>query len=188
MPKHESAALPMMPAAEYVNDKEQAEIARIRGLLEWGQKLNDTDKESYFYFLLRNQQRVKAVLDRVKADEMAFRVLAINVGFDTSRTGTQRVELEGGYQAKGVIKYHYGFVKTPEGKLDKRAIDAALTAIEERSPAGAYIAEHLVKWTPDLSLTEYKKLPAEDKAIIDEVIITTDAAPVLEIEAPKGSN
>ncbi len=55
MPKHESAALPEMPAAEYLNSQEEAEISRIRGLQAWGQTLTDTDKETYFYFLLRNQ-------------------------------------------------------------------------------------------------------------------------------------
>ncbi len=118
---------------------------------------------------------------------MAFRVLAVKLGFNTAVPGTQRVELEGGYQAKAVVKVNYTWVKGEGDKIDKRAIDLALTRIEQRSPAGAYIAEHLVKWTPDLSLTEYKKLAAEDKAIIDEVIVTTDAAPTLEIEAPKGS-
>lgn len=196
MPKHERAALPTMPAAngemvrlgtEYLNDAEQAEITRIRSLVDWGQTLTETDKETYFYFLLRNQQRVKAILDKAKADEMAFRLLAVSVGFNTDKPGTQRVELEGGYAAKGVIKYNYGWVKGPDDRIDKKAIDAALTRIEERTPQGAYIAEHLVKWTPDLSLTEYKKLAPEDKAIIDAVIVTTDAAPTLEIEAPKGS-
>lgn len=163
-----------------------AEVARIAGLLAWNQPLTETDKLFWRDHLLAKWEASKKALEVAKADEMEQRKAVVAFAFDPNKkAGTERVELANGYELKAVKKINYGFVKTPDGKLDKNAVDSALRAIEAK-PNGELIAERLVKWNPDLSLTEYKQLPADMKAIIDAVIVTTDGAPSLEIVPPKG--
>lgn len=162
------------------------DVTRIQKLLEWNQPLTNGDKVLYRDYLLEQWEEAKAALERAKAYEMDTRKAIVAIAFDPNKqAGTERVALHNGYSLKTVKKLNYGFVKTSDGKLDKNAVDNALRAIEVK-PNGELIAERLVKWDPSLSLTEYKLLPADMKAIIDTVIVTTDGAPTLEIEAPKG--
>lgn len=136
--------------------------------------------------LLLAWEESKKALEVAKEKEMEQRKAVVAFAFDPNKeSGTERIELGNGYQAKAVKKVNYGFVKTEDGKLNKAAIDKALSKIEKTGPAGELIAERLVKWTPDLSLTEYKQLPEKLKSIIDEVIVTSEGAPTLEIIAPK---
>lgn len=136
--------------------------------------------------LLAQWEITKKTLERAKEVEMELR--KVNVAFlgdPEKHKGTENIELGNGYIAKMVKKINYGFVKNKDGKIDKDAIDLALDKIEDKVEGGKLIAERLVKWTPDLSLTEYNLLPDEAKVIIDAVIVTTDGAPTLEIKAPK---
>ena len=137
--------------------------------------------------LLLAWEESKKALEVAKEKEMEQRKAVVAFAFDPNKeSGTERIELGNGYQAKAVKKVSYGFIKTEDGKLNKAAIDKALAKIEKVGGAvGELIAERLVKWTPDLSLTEYKQLDEKFKKIIDEVIVTSEGAPTLEIIAPK---
>ena len=136
--------------------------------------------------LLLSWEESKKVLEVAKEKEMEQRKAVVAFAFDPNKeSGTERIEIGNGYQAKAVKKINYGFVKTEDGKLNKAAIDKALAKIEKDGAMGELIAERLVKWTPDLSLTEYKQLDEKFKKIIDEVIVTSEGAPTLEIIAPK---
>ena len=137
--------------------------------------------------LLLAWEESKKALEVAKEKEMEQRKAVVAFAFDPNKeSGTERIELGNGYQAKAVKKVNYGFLKTEDGKLNKAAIDKALAKIEKVGGAvGELIAERLVKWTPDLSLTEYKQLDEKFKKIIDEVIVTSEGAPTLEIIAPK---
>lgn len=162
-------------------------IGQIKSLIDWKQPLTETDRIYYRDHLLSQWEEAKLALERAKAVEMDLRKQIVDVAFDPSKkAGTERVELHNGFELKSVKKQNYGFVKRSDGKLDKGAVDSALSAIEATSPAGAYIAENLVKWEPTLSLTEYKKLDEPLRKIIDAVIVVTDGAPTLEIVPPKG--
>lgn len=137
--------------------------------------------------ILKAWEASKLALEVAKETEMKLRKEAVNFAFDqTKESGTERIELGGGWQAKAVKKVNYGWVKNGE-KVDKHKIDDVLDMIEKTVENGGLIAERLVKWTPDLSLTEYKLLPEAAKALIDTVIITSDGAPTLEIIPPKGT-
>lgn len=130
----------------------------------------------------------KKKLETAKEDEMTLRKAFVDFASDETKTsGTENIELGNGYQAKAGKKENYGFIKSAEGKIDKRAIDKALDEIESTVENGAVFAERLINWTPSLSLTEYKQIPASAKAIIDKVIVVTSGAPTLEIKAPKGT-
>ena len=137
--------------------------------------------------LLLAWEESKKALEVAKEKEMEQRKAVVAFAFDPNKeSGTERIELGNGYQAKAVKKVSYSFIKTEGGKLNKDAIDKALAKIEKvGGAAGELIAERLVKWTPDLSLTEYKQLDEKFKKIIDEVIVTSEGAPTLEIITPK---
>jgi len=138
--------------------------------------------------LLVEWDAAKTLLDEAKEREMQLRKMVVNFIADPERDkGTENIELGNGWKAKVVKKLTYGFVKTFDGKTDKHAIEKALQEIEADGAAGELIAERLVKWTPDLSVTEYNQLPQEYKAIIDKVIVTNEGAPTLEIVAPKAA-
>jgi len=165
-------------------------LARIEGLIGWNQNLTETDKAFYRDHLLSVWEAAKKVLEEAKATEMSIRTRIVKFAFNPEQKGTQRVPLANGYALKAVVKFNYGFVKTPDGKrVNKAAVDNALRAIEAKGPVAAHIAGELVKWNPELSLTEYNKLEgdlAPLKSIIDTVIVKTPGAPTLEIEEPKG--
>ncbi len=133
-------------------------------------------------------ETAKKQLEVAKEIEMDLRKQFVDFAFDQNKEkGTERIELDNGYEAKAVKKINYGFVKTEDGKLNKDAIEKALQKIERAGPVGELIADRLVKWTPDLSMTEYNQLDPKFKKIIDEVIVTTEGSPTLEIIAPKAA-
>jgi hypothetical protein len=149
--------------------------------------VSDEDRKFLFLETLAEWETAKKTLEAAKADEMRLRKEVVEYGFE-NKPGTQHVELENGYKATAVQKINYGWIKKPDGKgVDKKEIDNALAKIEADGPVGELIADRLVSWTPALSLTEYNQLDSKYKQIIDAVIVKTDAAPTLEIKAPKGS-
>lgn len=136
--------------------------------------------------LLVDWQAKKAALEVAKEAEMDARKLAVMFMHDPSKSGTtENVELGGGYKATMKVPVRYGFVQNADGKTDKARIEKALSKIEKTGQAGELIAERLIKWTPELSLTEYKQLPDNFKKIIDDVIVTSEGTPTLEIKEPK---
>lgn len=136
--------------------------------------------------LLVDWQNKKAALEVAKEEEMTARKLAVMFMHDPSKSGTtENVELGGGYKATMKVPVRYGFVQNAEGKTDKARIEKALSKIEKDGEAGELIAERLIKWTPELSLTEYKQLPDKYRKIIDDVIVTSEGTPTLEIKEPK---
>lgn len=136
--------------------------------------------------LLVDWQAKKAALETAKEQEMDARKAAVMFMHDPSKSGTtENVELGGGYKATMKVPLRYGFVQNAEGRTDKAKIEKALAKIEKDGEAGELIAERLIKWTPELSLTEYKQLPDKYRKIIDDVIITSEGTPTLEIKEPK---
>ena len=136
--------------------------------------------------LLQAWEAAKHLLEVAKAEEIEARVAAVDFMADPEKVGkVDNVDLGNGYKAKLKIPVNYGFIKDSDGKLDKTRIDKALSKIEKDGGAGELIAERLVKWTPALSLTEYKLLTPKHKAAIDEVLIVSEGTPTLEIVEPK---
>jgi len=132
--------------------------------------------------ILAWEQAVKA-LDAAKDAEAALRkeILKTAFAFDPEalREGTENFELGNGYKLKAVFKISRNL------NNENEAVDKVLSKIEKTGPEGAFIAERLVKWKPELSLTEYKKLPEKFKKLFDEVVTSKEAMPSLELVAPK---
>ena len=101
------------------------------------------------------------------------------------KEGTVNIPLNNGYGLKVVLKQNYN--------IDQSNVDAALEAIEALGAEGQFIAERLVKFKADLSLTEYRmladdnatKAQKEIKKLIDGVLTITDGTPTLELKEPK---
>jgi len=176
-----------MSVLQIGSDAYEAEARRIESAIEWKQPLSTDEKVFYRDYLLVKWDEAKKEVERAKVEEMDLRKQIVHFAFDATKLkGTERIPLHNGYELKSVKKLNYGFVHNAEGKLDKARIDNALTLIEKADPNGVLIAERLVKWQPDLSLTEYNLLAAPLKTIIDAVIITSEGAPTLDIVPPKG--
>ncbi|OHD25424.1 MAG: hypothetical protein A2Y38_12750, partial [Spirochaetes bacterium GWB1_59_5] len=146
---------------------------------------SDAEFEAERTRLLMAWETAKTALEAAKETEMKLRKEFVAFAFDPNKDkGTERIELGNGWQAKAVKKINFGWIKDGE-KVNKHAIDDALDMIEKTVANGSLIAERLVKWTPELSQTEYKLLDEKAKSIIDAVIVTSEGTPTLEIIAPK---
>lgn len=132
--------------------------------------------------ILAWEAAVKA-LAAAKDAEAALRreVLAEAFQFDPEalREGTENFELGNGYKLKAVFKISRNL------NNENDAVDKVLSKIEKAGAEGQFIAERLVKWKPELSVSEYKKLPEKFKKMIDEVVTSKEATPSLELVAPK---
>lgn len=138
--------------------------------------------EEHLWFrdkLLEQWENDKAALEIAKENEMAKRKAIVKFAFDpTKEKGTERIELANGYELKSVKKLNYN--------VNQDTVNAVLDKLEAVDSEAKFVAERLIKWKADLSVSEYNDLKAEYKVIIDECITTSDGAPTLEIVPPKG--
>lgn len=121
------------------------------------------------------------MLKAAKDLEMLLRKAVVTAfPFDIDvKEGTQRIPLANGYELKVVKKQNYN-LNNKEGATDK-----ALTLFEQSSPEAAFIADRLVKWSPELSITEYRLLTPAQLKYFENVLTITDGAPALELVEPK---
>lgn len=121
-------------------------------------------------------ENTKKQLDTLKKFEMECRkVIVYDSGFfDINKTsGTEHVALPGGYDLVSVKKENYKLTNA------NNETDEALEHFSED------MAAMLVKWTPDLSVSTFKKLTEEQQAFFDKALEIKNGAPTLEIKAPK---
>ncbi|WLJ71063.1 hypothetical protein [Sphingomonas phage Kimi] len=140
--------------------------------------------------LLKWQESQKA-LAAAKETEMEDRKAAAAFVLDATekKEGVNNHDLGHGYTAKVTRKVNYKLV----GGNDK--IIETEEAAEKVGNEGKFIIERLIKWTAELSVSEYKKLVADAKdgsvtatkvlEIVTPIVETTDGAPALEIKEPK---
>ncbi len=128
-------------------------------------------------------RNAKAALAKATVAEKLARAEMCKLGFPTGLTeGTNTVDLGAGYKLKVVQPYNYNLDKTDDCKLT----DAALDEIEKMGNEGAFISERLVKWKPELSVTEYRALDPKYKVVIDRVLTISPGSPQPEFIEPKG--
>lgn len=132
----------------------------------------------------------KTLLATAKEREMEFRKYVVGRCFDKPVEGANTIELNNGYSLKAKITYNY--------KLsDNKIVEEGLDKLAKIGNSGSFIADRLVSWTPNFLLTEYRKLQEENDngsveakemlKVIETFLTIEDAAPSLEIKAPKGS-
>ena len=146
--------------------------------------------------VLLEWEAAKTELEAAKANEMKLRKEAFALGFgDQAKEGTNTIELGGGYELKGAKKLSYKLEKplNYEGTVIS-AVQNVCDRFALISNQGAYIAERLFKWSVYISITEYRRLvedARQDKAAqrmlkeLEKVLVIVEAAPTLEIKAPK---
>lgn len=110
---------------------------------------------------------------------------------DKRKSGVNNHDLGNGYTLKLGHKLNYNLVGKPETSDRNADVEAAMDRIEALGNEGAFLADRLIKWKPELSVSEYKELDADNpthkaiKAIIDEILEIKPGAPSLEIREPK---
>lgn len=112
-------------------------------------------------------------------EEVVKRIFANDI-----TAGTYNYELGLGYKLKCVKKDTYTPV-TKKTNPDDITINDALQRIGEMGNEGKFIVGRIIKWKPELSLTEYKNLSDDMKKIITDALIIKPAMPTLEIIEPK---
>jgi hypothetical protein len=117
-------------------------------------------------------------LKKAKADEGAKRAELVKACFpDGLVEGTNRAELAGGYVVKAVV--------TPRPKIpDIPLLKAAIAKLEAVGEAGKLLAQRLVKWKPELSVGEWKKLEPKHRAMFAKAVSIEPSGPAVELIEP----
>lgn len=136
--------------------------------------------------LLTQWKEASALLAKIKVTEAELRkqvVEAFSNDAKPGHSGTETLEIGWGYKLKIEHKLNYKL----DNANDCEKLDKVLDAIEKSMEGGNIIAERLVKWSPELKLTEYKQLSPANKKLIDSVLTITDATPAVTLVPPKGA-
>ena len=112
-------------------------------------------------------------LAALKAKEMQLRKELTAETFNSQLEGTHVVELTDGWQ----LKMTQPFTRS----LDQAKMPEILKQLKKLK------ADSAVKVKYELSITQYRTLEAEGKALIDAALTTKPGAPSLELVAPKGT-
>jgi len=132
-------------------------------------------------------QAKKDAIAKAKEEEMDLRKYIVTRAFPERHEGTNTVELGNGYSLKAFVKFNYNLA-------DNDTVERTLDKIAKIGNEGQFIAERLVGWTPNFHLTEYRNLvesaphslvAQEILAAVGEMLTINDAAPALDIKAPK---
>lgn len=133
--------------------------------------------------------RDELILEQAKAAEQAkfwkerdaeLRGMIYGANFQGMEDGKQHtIELGNGYKLKGKRPISY--------KLDVETTKTALQYLRELGNEGTFVADRVVKWKPELSLTEYNKMSEQQRKILDAALTTTPGLPVIELVKPEGA-
>lgn len=131
---------------------------------------------------LQKWEEISAQAKELKALEMKLRNEVLYDFFEydgDDRKGTTNFPLGGGCKLKAKFNLYYKLENKEGETLDM--LDELASASEE----GHFVAERLVKWKPELSISEYNKLSPEQKKIVDRILTVTPGTPSIEIVYPK---
>ena len=105
--------------------------------------------------------------------EKALRLEIMSKVFPEAKEGVNSFPLEDGYVLKGT-------------KVITRKVDeASLLAIAEQLASSGVSIDSLIRYKPELSVREYKKMNEEQRMIFDQALIIKEGLPQLEIVLPK---
>lgn len=127
--------------------------------------------------------------------ERGLREQVCTMLFPNPVEGTNTYDLGMGYKVKMTHGYTYDLCKEVGKRITHEEyvsrVETVLSEIEDLGNGADSLASKLVKWKPELSVTEYKKLnvqfPTEAaiKKILDAVIVTKPSSPQVSFEEPK---
>lgn len=112
-------------------------------------------------------------LGLLKAQEMTLRKELFAEAFPTPKEGTNKFSLPDGYVLDG------------QYKLDRKIDVAAYTQLLPKLREAKIPVDKLLKWTPNLVISEYRTLDKESLHFFDQCLIIKPGAPAMEIVKPK---
>lgn len=189
---------PTDPAERVVTrtDNGPPEALPTEGVVQPAPQLTEADKTKRVNLWLSH----KATLATAKTAEEESRALVSDALFPNPVKGTQRyTDPVSGAAIKLVHGWNYTL--GDKDKIDPSSglklpiatqVERVLDAIAELGERGEAIADRIVKWKPELAVTEYEALALSEvevdikaKTLIDEILTVKPAAPQLTFEPPK---
>lgn len=117
-------------------------------------------------------------LQEAKADEAAKRAAAIESCFALKLgAGTHRTNLDRGYILKAVVR--------PKPNISAEQLAPAMKRLRAIGEAASLIADRLIKWTPELSISEWKKMTDKQRKLFARAVTVGASTPSLELQAPE---
>lgn len=121
------------------------------------------------WYAIQAEVRALQARERELRDQIAREIFALPASV---REGTHATEI-GGVKLKLTMRQNYS--------LNKTELESALTAIERHGADGQLLAERLVKFKPELSVSEYKKAPDWARDLLSPALTIKPGMPTLEI-------
>ena len=123
-------------------------------------------------------------LKAAKDTEMELRkkVISLFPDLEAKEEGTVYTDLANGWRLKAVKKQNYNLKGDIEKALNN--YENAAGTPEEKGRREV-ITERLVKWKPELSISEYREADKELLKVLESVLTITPGSPALELVAPK---
>lgn len=136
--------------------------------------INENTQRDALILTWQESQKALAKAKEAEAVNRQAVIALFNAAPDAS--GVQNIDLGSGYKLKATFKLNHKISGDVTKMLDK---------LEKSGDEGKFIAERLVKFKPELALTEYKNLPDKLRKLVDEFIVTSPALPSVELVEPK---
>ena len=88
---------------------------------------------------------------------------------------------------EGVNKFPLteGWILKADHKINRKVDEALLTAMAPKFREVGINPDVLVKWKPELAVSEYRKLTEEEHKLFDQVLEIKEGTPQMEIVLPK---
>lgn len=118
--------------------------------------------------------RWKQISDQVselKAEETRLRMEIFGAMFQEPAEGTNTVDLPKGWKLKATHK------------INRNIDEAALPSILEELGEG--MGDRLVRYKPELNVSEYRKLTDEQRHTLDQALVVKPGTPTLELVPPR---
>lgn len=126
----------------------------------------------------------KAQLAKLKGEEAMLRSRIFKFYFPNPTEGSKdnKVPLNDGTGA--IIQADYVINRT----VDEQQLDGLKEAMfAESSNLPQLDLTKLIKWKPELSITEYRKLSQDERLIFDRCLVIKPGSPQMEIKVPKAA-
>lgn len=116
---------------------------------------------------------LQAELSVIKEKEQTLRMKIFKGMFNDPVEGTNTIDLPDGFALKGK-------------RVINRSVDeAAFKASIEELASNGIPTDEIIRYKPELAVSVYRKLTAEQMHLMDTVLIVKDGMPGLEIMKPK---
>lgn len=112
-------------------------------------------------------------LEVIKEAEITLRNKIFKGLFKDPKEGVNKVDLSEGWVLKA------------DHKINRRVDEALLTTMSAQFREQGINPDVLVKWKPELAITEFRKLTETEHKLFDQVLTITPGTPQMEIVLPK---